>query len=97
MDQMPTIIGDKPGEFIADRNAIARVWMDHGVWPFMTTMLYIDQTGDMDILFKEISYFKDMQLSRTFQKDTSWTPSDGEKLKDKAGNVIKATIYLNIF
>ena len=28
-----TIIGAKPGEFIADRNFITRVWMDHGVWP----------------------------------------------------------------
>ena len=26
-----TIIGDKQGEFIADRNNITRVWMDHGV------------------------------------------------------------------
>ncbi|MBF0490744.1 MAG: cellobiose phosphorylase, partial [Candidatus Omnitrophica bacterium] len=33
-----TIIGQKPGEFIADRNAITRVWMDHGVWPFATTL-----------------------------------------------------------
>ncbi len=42
-----TIIGSKPGEFIADRNKIPRVWMDHGVWPFLTTQLYIDQTGDL--------------------------------------------------
>lgn len=26
-----TIIGRKPGEFVADRNRIVRVWMDHGI------------------------------------------------------------------
>ena len=30
-----TIIGQTPGEFIADRNNISRVWMDHGVWPWL--------------------------------------------------------------
>lgn len=53
-----TIIGNKQGEFIADRNNIARVWMDHAFWPFGTTKLYIDQTGDMDILFEKVPYFK---------------------------------------
>ncbi len=48
-----TIIGHKQGEFIADRNGISRVWMDHGVWPFMTTKLYIDQTGDLEIFIGE--------------------------------------------
>ena len=42
-----TIIGEKQGVFIADRNHITRVWMDHGFWPFLTTKLYIDQTGDI--------------------------------------------------
>ena len=45
-----TIIGDGDGNFIADRNGIARVWMDHALWPQMTTKLYIDQTGDINIL-----------------------------------------------
>ena len=45
-----TIIGDKPGEFVADRNNITRVWMDHAYWPFVTTKLYLNQTGDLDIL-----------------------------------------------
>ena len=34
-----TIIGDGLGNFIADRNGIARVWMDHAVWPLMTLKL----------------------------------------------------------
>lgn len=54
-----TIIGDQPGEFRADRNQITRVWSDHGVWPLITTKLYIDETGDIDFLLKEQSYFSD--------------------------------------
>ena len=53
-----TIIGAKQGEFIADRNGIARVWMDHGVWPFITTKLYIGQTGDTDILKEKFVILK---------------------------------------
>ncbi|TDO83373.1 glycosyl transferase family 36 [Halanaerobium saccharolyticum] len=53
-----TIIGSEPGEFKADRNNIKRVWMDHGAWPLMTTKLYIDQSGDLDFLLKEQSYFE---------------------------------------
>ena len=28
--------------------------MDHAFWPFVTTKLYIDQTGDTDVLFERI-------------------------------------------
>ena len=91
-----TIIGNKPGEFIADRNAITRVWMDHGVWPFSTIALYIDQTGDFDILLKEMSYFRDPQLSRTFLKDEKWSPEQGNKLLDKSGNVYQGTVIEHI-
>ncbi|MFP4017269.1 MAG: cellobiose phosphorylase, partial [Halanaerobiales bacterium] len=34
-----TIIGNKPGEFVADRNNISRMWIDHGAWPLQTTSL----------------------------------------------------------
>ncbi|PTW02148.1 glycosyl transferase family 36 [Halanaerobium saccharolyticum] len=54
-----TIIGSEPGEFKADRNNIKRVWMDHGAWPLITTKLYIDQSGDLDFLLKEQSYFEE--------------------------------------
>ncbi|MGM0415157.1 MAG: GH36-type glycosyl hydrolase domain-containing protein [Bacillota bacterium] len=53
-----TIIGAEPGEFKADRNNIRRVWMDHGAWPFLTTKLYIDQSGDLEFLLREQSYFE---------------------------------------
>lgn len=59
-----TIIGDGPGEFKADRNSITRVWMDHGVWPFITTRLYIDQTGDIEFLNEKCGYFCDKQIFR---------------------------------
>lgn len=59
-----TIIGSGQGEFIADRNGISRVWMDHAVWPFMTTKLYIDQTGDLEVLLERAPYFKDAQAGR---------------------------------
>lgn len=87
-----TIIGQKPGEFIADRNAITRVWMDHGAWPLMTTMLYIDQTGDDGFLFEEVPYFVDLQASRTTEKNTSWNTAYGNKLKDCSGRVYQGTV-----
>ncbi len=51
-----TIIG-KNKEFIADRNNISRTWMDHGIWPFLTTRLYLHQTGDWDLLLEKAPYF----------------------------------------
>ena len=67
-----TIIGDHLGEFKADRNSITRVWMDHGVWPFMTTKLYMDQTGDFDLLYQKVPYFKDRQVMRGKAVDEQW-------------------------
>ena len=87
-----TIIGSKQGEFIADRNGIARVWMDHGVWPYLTTELYINQTGDLDILLEENTYFKDLLICRGEDRDTDWDISQGEKQKDAAGNVYSGTL-----
>jgi len=87
-----TIIGSGPGDFLADRNAITRVWMDHGAWPFLTLMLYIDQSGDLDILLQHKSYFRDPQLSRTHDKDIGWVSQYGNKLFDKKGHVYEGTI-----
>lgn len=91
-----TIIGARPGEFIADRNVITRVWMDHGVWPFLTTLLYIDQTGDFDILFENSAYFRDPQQSRTHQKDPLWNASYGNRLKDTKGEAYQGTVLEHI-
>ena len=54
-----TIIGDKPGEFKADRNMITRVWSDHGAWPLLTVNMYLDETGDLDFLLRKQGYFQD--------------------------------------
>lgn len=87
-----TIIGEHQGEFIADRNGIARVWMDHGVWPFMTTKLYIDQTGDIEILKEKAAYFKDEQKERGTNLDKEWDTTYGVKQKTEAGDVYEGTI-----
>ncbi len=67
-----TIIGDKPGEFKADRNGIPRVWMDHGFWPLLTTKLFIDQTGDLELLLKTTTYYKDALVKRGTSQDAEW-------------------------
>ncbi len=84
-----TIIGDQPGEFKADRNQITRVWSDHGVWPLITTKLYVDETGDLEFLLKLQSYFSDQFTHYT--KKTKPT-NDDNLLKDQEGNAYKGTI-----
>ena len=54
-----TIIGEKIGAFIADRNKIARVWSDHGAWPLITLNMYIQETGNSRILLRKQAYFED--------------------------------------
>ena len=91
-----TIIGNKQGEFIADRNNITRVWMDHAFWPFGTTKLYIDQTGDMDILFEKVPYFKDLQSERGTTHDEEWNTAYGKQQKAESGEVYFGTILEHI-
>ena len=74
-----TIIGLKQGEFIADRNNIVRVWMDHGAWPYLTTRLYMQQTGDIEFLTEENTYFKDAQICRGEKHDDRWNDTRGNK------------------
>lgn len=59
-----TIIGSRPGEFLADRNNIVRVWMDHGYWPLVTVNEYIQQSGDLDILLEKQPWFCDNRKMR---------------------------------
>lgn len=74
-----TIIGSKQGEFIADRNNIIRVWMDHGAWPYLTTRLYMQQTGDIEFLTEANTYFKDAQICRGEKRDDRWNDTRGNK------------------
>ncbi len=87
-----TIIGSLPGEFKADRNNIPRVWMDHGVWPLLTTGLYIDQTGDLEFLLRPQVYFKDRLAARAQKVDDDWSPEQGTQLRTAAGEPYQGTI-----
>lgn len=91
-----TIIGKNPGEFIADRNAITRVWMDHGAWPFFTTELYINQTRDIKILLEETPYFSDPQAWRGRKKNTGWAEENGNLLRNKNKKPYKGSILEHI-
>lgn len=91
-----TIIGSGQGEFIADRNNITRVWMDHGLWPLMTTKLYIDQTGDLSILLKENTYFKDKQEERGTRTDEDWEADGVPVLKREDGAAYYGTVLEHI-
>ncbi|MDI9488338.1 MAG: cellobiose phosphorylase, partial [Bacillota bacterium] len=90
-----TIIGKEPGDFIADRNSIVRMWMDHGVWPCMTTLLYINQTGDYEILLEETSYFKDRIIHRGTEMDGLWQ-EDSKVLHTHTNEIYKGTILEHI-
>lgn len=87
-----TIIGSNPGEFIADRNDIVRVWMDHGAWPYLTTQLYIQQTGDIEFFAEGSSYFKDMQVSRGEVKDEEWNDAQGNKQMTAEAEAYSGTV-----
>ncbi|MCA9396535.1 MAG: cellobiose phosphorylase, partial [Candidatus Omnitrophica bacterium] len=91
-----TIISTEGYKFIADRNQITRVWMDHGVWPLITTELYIHESGDIAFLLKKAPYFRDPQLSRAHSKDAAWSESYGTHLKTQAGKIYKGTLIEHI-
>ncbi|GIO86362.1 hypothetical protein J25TS5_32940 [Paenibacillus faecis] len=91
-----TIIGTKPGEFVADRNNIPRVWMDHGAWPLLTTLLYIHQSGDLELLLQPQTYFRDVFVKRCKDRDLNWTPEQGNKLLTKEGKVYEGSILEHI-
>lgn len=91
-----TIIGEKQGVFKADRNSITRVWMDHGFWPFLTTKLYIDQTGDIAILGERVPYFKDKQIQRGRASDSDWNEAYGMQQRRQDGAVYQGSIVEHI-
>ncbi|WP_408071288.1 GH36-type glycosyl hydrolase domain-containing protein [Butyrivibrio sp. JL13D10] len=95
-----TIIGSKTGEFKADRNSITRVWMDHGVWPFITTRLYIDQTGDVELLNEQCRYFSDKQIRRgkgiseSFNSADNWLRNNNDQMYE--GTVLEHILIQNL-
>lgn len=91
-----TIIGSKQGEFIADRNGIPRVWMDHGMWPYLTMELYVKQSGDLNFLLEKNVYFKDNLTIRGEGRDTDWEESQGSIQKTADGKEYEGTILEHI-
>ena len=91
-----TIIGDGIGNFIADRNNITRVWMDHGFWPLRTLILYMDQTGDFELLDEKVSYFRDRIIMRGTEADGTFAEEDDIRLKDKHGNIYYGTVLEHV-
>jgi len=91
-----TIIGNTPGEFIADRNNIPRTWMDHGVWPLLTIALYIEQTGDLDILLEKRPFFSDRFSHRSKQINPDWDENTGTKLKFENNEIFEAPIIMHL-
>lgn len=87
-----TIIGNKQGEFLADRNNITRVWMDHAFWPFVTTKLYMEQTGDLDILLEKVPYFKDLQAQRGSKQDYRWNHTYGNRQRTSDNEIYFGTV-----
>ena len=87
-----TIIGAGRGEFIADRNGITRVWMDHAMWPFMTMDLYIRQTGDLRILDESAPYFIDRQIKR----GTALADGDCNNVTGCSGTVLEHLLLQNL-
>lgn len=91
-----TIIGEKEGEFLADRNGIPRVWMDHGFWPFLTTDFYIQYTGDDSILLETTPYFQDAHINRCEKLDEAWCEKQGGLLHDRLGNKVTGSVLEHI-
>ncbi|HQO37796.1 MAG TPA: cellobiose phosphorylase [Candidatus Omnitrophota bacterium] len=77
--------------FLADRNTISRVWMDHGVWPYLTIRSYIDRSADIGILLRKTTYFRDHQLRRAQAVDPGFSQADFIQ-RDRFGRVLKTTI-----
>jgi len=84
----------RDGSFKSDRNNISRVWMDHGVWPYMTLKLYFHQTGDWEVFLKKTGYYRDHQLKRSQEVD--YTFRGNNVLSDHAGNPHEGTILEHI-
>ncbi len=78
-------------DFLADRNRITRVWTDHGIWPLLTTALYLERTADLEILDKKISYFKDCQLKRAREFDLAGLTPD-RCLRTVENKIYKGTL-----
>ncbi len=81
----------KEGKFISDRNSIPRVWIDHGIWPYLTLRSYIHKTGDINILTDQLPYFQDHLVMRAQEKTTKFCSQD-YLLRTKTKKIYKGTV-----
>ncbi len=81
----------KKGSFVSDRNKISRVWSDHGIWPLLTLGFYIHKTGDLTLLTKNTTYFRDHLLLRAKKTDFRFCQKDFI-LRDRKNNIYKGSI-----
>lgn len=88
-----TIIGSEPGEFIADRNNVARSWCDHGAWPVFVVNFYMHQTGDFDILLKELPYWKDQFTHRSKGIDQEWNITQGNLQLNSEEEIYHGSVF----
>ncbi len=91
-----TIIGTKPGEFIADRNNVPRSWCDHGAWPAFVIDFYLQQTNDHKILFEPLPYWKDQFTSRSKVIDMQWNHNAGTWQRDENGKHYEGSLFEHI-
>ncbi|MBR1583949.1 MAG: cellobiose phosphorylase [Clostridia bacterium] len=84
-----TIIGSRPGEFLADRNNIVRVWMDHGYWPLVTLQEYIRQSGDERVLLEKQPWFWD---KRKMRGETVVEEAPPSTRLHSGGNIVESTV-----
>ena len=56
----------------------------------------MDQTGDMNVLFEKIPYFKDLQTKRGTAHDEKWSSAYGENQKTESGEVYYGTVLEHI-
>lgn len=85
-----TIIGTNKGEFKADRNALTRVWSDHGVWPYITVEKYLNITEDLSFLNNKQVYYKDKFSHYT--KKTNRFINEATTQKTKNDEIYQGTI-----
>ncbi|MFH1504879.1 MAG: cellobiose phosphorylase [Candidatus Omnitrophota bacterium] len=85
----------KDGGFLSDRNRISRVWMDHGIWPYLSLRLYINRTGNLNIFNKNTFYFRDQLLSRAKEIDLNFNQKDW-LLRTKSGTIYQGSILEHI-
>lgn len=87
-----TVIGTDARSFLADRNGITRVWMDHGAWPLNTIAFYITQNGRINFLLRKQVYFKDQFCFRCRESDQFWKEEQGTALCCENGEIYQGTV-----